>query len=63
MAWYMAIMDGEAENEYEQYRNDEDAICGFLAWAGRQDEDCHVLEIWRCDNDECLTPIERAWPR
>lgn len=61
MPWYMAVMGGEAENEYGQYRDDQDAIDGLLAWNEWVCEDAAVLEIYRCDDDECLTPVERIW--
>ena len=59
MAWYMVVTDGNNENEYDKFPSDQDAIDGFLSWA--KDEGIAILEICRCDDDECLTPAETIW--
>ena len=57
MPWYMAEYWGETENAYERFDSDEDAIAGFT---GTDDSD--VLQaIYRCEDDECLTPAVCIW--
>lgn len=53
MRWYMAEYSGLTENEYEQFETDKDAIAGFTSSIP---EGAELLEIFRCADDECLTP-------
>ena len=55
----MATTSGNADNEYGKLENAEDAIKEFLEWA--DGEDFSVIEIYRCNDDECLTPGELVW--
>ena len=56
MNWYMAVYDDDSENEYEQYLHDEDAIEELLNWAAYDER--VILEIYRCNDDETLSPAE-----
>lgn len=58
MPWYMAEYWGETENEYAQFPSDGEAIAGFTANAP---EDDSLVEIYRCQDDECLTPERVIW--
>lgn len=60
MKWYMAEYDrdSDGDHEYEQYQSDEDAINGFTSADGK----AILQDIWRCEDDECLTPDECIWP-
>jgi hypothetical protein len=53
MRWYMAEYSGLTENEYEQFASDADAIAGFTSNIPEGEE---LAEIFRCADDECLTP-------
>lgn len=57
MRWYMATYAGDSTpNDYERFPDDKSAIDGFT----RNVPDGEVLlEIYRCDDDECLTPEDR----
>ena len=60
LKWYMAeVADEEIDHEWEQFESDEEAIAGFNAWAYRNGT--VVLEIWECEDDECLTPKRLVW--
>ena len=60
MPWYMAEYWGETENAYERFDSDEDAIAGFTRNVPEEDS---LVQIWRCLDDECLTPEELVWPQ
>lgn len=53
MRWYMAEYIGMTDNEYEQFASDADAIAGFTSNIPEGEE---LAEIFRCADDECLTP-------
>lgn len=53
MRWYMAEYSGTTDNEYEPFASDADAIAGFTSNIPEGEE---LLEIFRCTDDECLTP-------
>lgn len=56
MRWYMAEYSGLTENEYGMFETNEEAIAGFTANVPEGEE---LLEIFRCADDECLTPEGR----
>ena len=56
--WYVAFFDGDEENGYEKFRNDEEAILGL----SYSDNGAHALEIYECNNDETLTPGRMVYP-
>ena len=56
MNWYMAVYPDDYDNDYAQYRTDEDAIEELLNWASYDERE--ILEIYRCDDDETLSPAE-----
>ena len=58
MKWYLGVYADLKENEYEVFASDEEAIEGFT---NAEDNDL-LLEIYRCEDDECLSPEERIWP-
>lgn len=59
MRWYMAEYGGDTDNEYEKFETDEDAIAGFTDNVPEGEE---LLEIFRCADDECLTPeVHPIW--
>ena len=60
MPWYMAEYLGETENAYERFGSDEEAIAGFT---GNVPEGDSLVQVWRCQDDECLTPEELVWPQ
>ena len=53
--WYMAVYSGMTENAYGMFESDEKAVLGFVnnVPAGET-----LLEIYRCADDECLTPAD-----
>ena len=51
--WYMAVYSGVTESAYSMFESDVDAINGFT---NNIPEGESLLEIYRCANDECLTP-------
>lgn len=53
MRWYMAEYIGMTDNEYGQFASDADAIAGFTSNIPEGEE---LAEIFRCADDECLTP-------
>ena len=55
--WYMAIFDGDEENGYEMFEDDEAAIMGL----SYSDNGANALEIYECSDDECLTPGRLVW--
>ena len=56
LKWYLVnVADEEIDHEWEQFKNDEEAIKGFREWAAR--EGMTVLEVWECADDECLSPV------
>lgn len=58
--WYMAeYWNPNTENEYERFDSDEEAISGFSA---NVPDGEILLEIFRCEDDECLTPEKLIWP-
>lgn len=57
MPWYMAEYNNEADHEWERFPTDEDAIAGFT---GTDDNDA-LQAIYRCEDDECLTPLVCIW--
>lgn len=54
--WYVGFYDGDGENAYEKFNNDEEAIMGL----SYSDEGYHCLEVWECADDETLTPIRHV---
>lgn len=60
MLWYMAEYWGETENDYDRFDSDEDATAGFIRNVPEGDS---LVQIWRCLDDECLTPEELVWPQ
>lgn len=54
--WYMATYDGDEENAYEKFNNDEEAIRGM----SYSDNGADMLEIFECADDETLTPIRQV---
>lgn len=56
--WYVAFFDSDEENAYEKFENDEEATMG-LAYS---DNGAHALEIYECNDDECLTPKRMIYP-
>lgn len=57
--WYVAFFDGNTENEYDKFSNDEEAINGFKYWAENNGDT--LLEIYECNDDECLTPRRKVY--
>ena len=57
--FYMAYLSGDAENEYGVFSSDDEAIGAFLSV--ERDEDETVLEIYECNDDECLTARRLIW--
>lgn len=57
-SFYVAFYDeADAENEYEKFSSDEEAIAVFLA------NGCGtVLEIYECNDDETLSPKRMVYP-
>lgn len=51
----MAVYSGMTENAYGMFESDEKAVLGFVnnVPAGET-----LLEIYRCADDECLTPAD-----
>ena len=56
MNWYVIFFADDTENEYFKADSDKEAECMALA-----DNADNVLEVHRCNNDECLTPVKRIW--
>lgn len=56
--WYMAIFEGDEENAYEKFENDEEAVMGLEY----SDNGSLALEIYECNNDDCLTPNRMIYP-
>lgn len=54
--WYVAMYDNDTENSYGQYESDEKAVNEILYHALFAGET--VLEIYRCNDDETLSPAE-----
>ena len=59
--WYMAVFEGDAENEYEKFDSDEEAIQGFAEGPMLEDQP-RALEIYECLENECLTPVRQVYP-
>lgn len=58
--YYMAnTSDQDIDHEYAQFDTDAEAINGFLEWA--EGESFAILEIWRCADDECLSPERQIY--
>lgn len=57
-SFYVAFYEEvDAENEYEKFSSDEEAIAVFLA------NGCGtVLEIYECNDDETLSPKRMVYP-
>lgn len=57
-SFYVAFYEeADAENEYEKFSSDEEAIAVFLA------NGCGtVLEIYECNDDETLSPKRMVYP-
>lgn len=55
----MAYLSGDAENEYGVFSSDDEAIGAFLSV--ERDGDETVLEIYECNDDECLTARRLIW--
>jgi len=65
MNWYVAFLAGDAENVYEKYEDDMEAVTCLKDWEDRERNEAEpptILEIWRCKDDECLSPEEMVWP-
>lgn len=65
MNWYVAFLSGDAENVYEQYEDDMEAVTCLKDWEDRERNEAEppvILEVWRCKDDECLSPEEIVWP-
>lgn len=58
--WYVAFFSDDTENEYGKFANDEQAIKHFLRWA--YDNGTEAVEIYECNDDECLTPSMMVYP-
>lgn len=58
--WYMAVYSDDAENEFEKFDSDKEAIDAFANNEPSTKSPC-LLEIHRCNDDECLTPAEQIW--
>ena len=56
MNWYVAMYDSDTEDSYGQYDSNEQAVNEILdnAWFTGET----VLEIYRCNVDETLSPAE-----
>lgn len=54
--WYVPMYDSDTESSYWQYDSDEQAVNEILDNALWADET--VLEIYRCNDDETLSPAE-----
>jgi len=59
MGWYYASHSDGSLDDYCQYENDNDAIEGLTTYA--EWVKSPLLEIWECDDDECLTPKRLVW--
>lgn len=55
MRWYMAEYSGNTDDKYEMFETDEDAIAWFTS-ISKDEEGLDLVEIFRCADDECLTP-------
>lgn len=53
MRWYMAEYSGDKDSKYERFESDAEAIDCFTANVPEGEE---LVEIFRCEDDECLTP-------
>lgn len=58
--WYVAFFDGDVENGYAKACSDEEAIIWFKQEA--KDEGWELLEVYQCNDDECLTLKQRVFP-
>ena len=62
MTYYHAIVDSDCGEDdiYDQFNTDNEAvnsILKFQEWIGGPS----VVEIYRCNDDECLTHQELIW--
>lgn len=55
--WYLAVSEGNNENEYKQFESDAEAVDGFVFGDGLR-----ALEVYECNDDECLTPARMVYP-
>lgn len=58
--WYVAFFEGDTENEYTKARMASAAVDCFKLMA--EDEGWELLEVHRCNDDECLTPEQQVFP-
>lgn len=55
MNWYMTTYWDDRENDYDLFRFDDEAVKSITA------NSVGVCEIFRCNDDECLTPAKLLW--
>lgn len=62
LKWYVGFTDSDSDDHavYDQFEDDLQAIKAYLAWSEWEDNPS-VLELWECEDDECLTPIRCVW--
>lgn len=63
LKWYVGFTDSDSDDGtvYDQFEDDQQAIKAYTVWSEWNDNP-KVLELWECENDECITPIRLVWP-
>lgn len=59
--WYVAFVDSSGDDDrYEKFSSDRAAIDGFMR--NHEPDEPGILEIWECNDDECLSPARMIYP-